>query len=76
MNEKKAKKLRRVVFGNKAFRGTQEYLALFFDKKAKDIPIDAKTILHYVPFTVILKPGTPHANYRAIKRAWAHGGGR
>ncbi len=74
MNEKKAKKLRKAVFGDLSFKGAREYLALYFDKKEKLTELTAETILRYVPFTVILKPNTPHSNYRIMKRALARRG--
>ena len=70
MNEKKAKQLRRVIFGNKAYRGTKEYVALFFDKKSKNIDLKGGDIFVYTPFTIMIKPETPHADYRAAKRAF------
>lgn len=68
MNEKKAKKLRKLVFGDKAYHGTQTYRALFFDRKARQIDISGGLVARYVPFTVILDPDTPHAVYRVLKR--------
>lgn len=73
MNDKKAKKLRRVIFGDRAFRGTREYVAVRYENKAKlvDIPSSGGLVLDATPFTVMLKPETPHSYYRAMKRAMA-----
>lgn len=70
MNDKQAKKLRRIVFGDRAFRGTKEYVAVRYERKAKlvDIPNSGGLVLDVTPFTVRLQPETPHANYRALKR--------
>lgn len=68
MNEKKAKQLRKLVFGDKAYHGTQTYRAVFFDRKARLTDLPGGFVARYVPFTVILDPDTPHAVYRMLKR--------
>lgn len=74
MNEKKAKRLRHIIFGDRAYRGTQEYVALVhkrITRVAGRDEVGAEILYH--PVTVIHKPGTLHAAYRAAKRL--HGGG-
>ena len=71
MNAKKAKTLRRLIFGDRAFRGTKEYVAVRYERKAKLVDLPNGLVLDVTPFTVMLKPETPHAYYRAMKRAMA-----
>lgn len=71
MNLKKAKQLRRIVFGDRAFKGPREYVAIKHEHKSRlvDIPNSGGLVLDLTPRTVLLKPDTPHAYYRAMKRA-------
>jgi len=69
MNDKKAKKLRRLIFGDRAFHGTKEYVAVRYEHKSKLVDLPGGLVLDATPFTVMLKPETPHSYYRAMKRA-------
>lgn len=70
VNDKQAKKLRRVVFGDRAYKSTKEYVAVRYERKSKlvDLPGSNGLVLDLTPFTVRIKPETPHAYYRAMKR--------
>jgi hypothetical protein len=70
MNDKKVKQLRRVIFGGRAFRGAKEYVAVKHERKSRliDIPNSGGLVLDATPRTVMIKPETPHAHYRALKR--------
>lgn len=72
MNEKKAKKLRKLVFGDRSFRGRNEYVAIFHTHKTKNYDLPDGQVLRYVPFTVYHKPGTDHANYHIMKEVLKH----
>jgi len=71
VNDKQAKKLRRAIFGDRVYKSTKEYVAVRHERKAKlvDIPNSGGLVLDLTPFTVRIKPETPHAYYRAMKRA-------
>jgi hypothetical protein len=70
MNDKKVKQLRRIIFGGRAFRGTKEYVAVRHERKSRliDIPNSGGLVVDATPRTVMIKPETPHAWYRALKR--------
>jgi hypothetical protein len=70
LNDKKAKKLRRLIFGDRAYRNTKEYVAVRYERKAKLVDLPGGLVLDVTPFTVMLKPETVHSYYRAMKRAY------
>lgn len=67
MNEKKAKKLRKLIFGDRTYRGRDAYVALYYPKLEKRTEIPGGDIFVYTPFTVFHKPGTDRANYHYMK---------
>jgi hypothetical protein len=75
LNEKKAKKLRKLIFGDQVYRGSKEYVAIRHEHKSRlvDIPSSGGVMLDLTPFTVMIKPETPHSYYRALKRLVAKG---
>jgi hypothetical protein len=74
MNEKQAKKLRKLVYGDRALRGRDDYVARVHKHKERlvDIPGPEGLVLDLTPVTVMHRPGTDHANYHFMKR-WAKG---
>lgn len=68
MNEKKAKQLRKQIFGDIAFRGTKIYVALHHDKKPQWITRSDGSMVMRSTVTIGLAPGTAHHKYRHEKR--------
>jgi hypothetical protein len=61
VNEKAAKQLRKVIFGNYAYHGPREYVGMFLNKRKPE------------SMTVRLAPGTRHSDYRRAKEVLRNG---